>query len=384
MTLLEGNLADTSLHDVLLQLRGSAQTGILTLQSDEDIIAVSVEKGRIVGADALNESLEEGLGVMLVGEGLVTEAQMESATRRVGAREGRLGDLLTEGGLVSRQDFLAVLRRYTLGIVKRVQEWEQGEFKFYVGDEVSYEEGFEPIRMNEVLPARVFVEPSPGTGQGADEPGSSWRDPMAGPAEELPGSAPAEEVESASGGVAAMSGAEDDKELESDEEQSLLSAFKRRAVEWTLDAPDWVAHVVPLVVMLSLAVVVVWRPNSLVYPFFWLEPDRLELEKQRRLSVYSKIDRGAKTFFLLEGRFPDDLHSLVTRGLLAPEDIVGSGGRILSYRPGDRGYIIRPGSDDGTDPGINNSEAIAGNFFLDPEFVIQTPDRGPPPLVLLD
>ena len=159
---------------------------------------------------------------------------------------------------------------------------------------------------------------------------------------------------------------------------------KRKESSGPPGAPDWVARVAPVLVMLSLAVVVVWRPNSLVYPFFWLEPDRLELEKQRRLSVYSKIDRGAKTFFLLEGRFPDDLHSLVTRGLLAPEDIVGSGGRTLSYLPGDRGYVIRPGSDDGTDPGISNSEAIAGNFFLDPEFVIQTPDRGPPPLVLLD
>ena len=136
--------------------------------------------------------------------------------------------------------------------------------------------------------------------------------------------------------------------------------------------------------MKNLRVVYGWRPNSLIYPFFWLEPDRLELEKQRRASVYLKIDRAAKTFFLLEGRFPDDLHALVSRGLLGPEDVVGPGGRILSYMPGDRGYVVRPGTTDGTDAGVTNVEAISGDFFLDPEFSIHLPDRGPAPLVLLD
>lgn len=156
------------------------------------------------------------------------------------------------------------------------------------------------------------------------------------------------------------------------------------ASPWWTEAPDWVARVAPLLVLLVLLTAVVWRPNFLVYPFFWLEPERLELETQRRTSVYQKIDRAAKTFFLLEGRFPDDLHSLVGRGLLGPGDVVGVGGRVLGYLPGDRGYVIRPGAADGTDPGVSKNEAIAGNFFLDPEFVIQPPDRGPAPLVLLD
>ena len=90
MNLLEGKLSETSVDGVLSRLRASAQTGILTLQNDEDIVAISVEKGEIVGADALNESLEEGLGVVLIGEGLVTEAEFESATSRVGAQDGRI------------------------------------------------------------------------------------------------------------------------------------------------------------------------------------------------------------------------------------------------------------------------------------------------------
>jgi len=175
-----------------------------------------------------------------------------------------------------------------------------------------------------------------------------------------------------------------EKESQEELEDSLLGTLRSRALASLAVVPDRVAQVAPLLVMLALAVVVVWRPNSLVYPFFWLEPERLELEKLRRSSVYMKIDRAAKTFFLLEGRFPDQLHNLVARGLLGPEDVVGSSGRTLSYLPSDRGYIIRPGATDGTDPGVSKIEAIAGDFFLDPEFAIHLPDRGPPPLVLLD
>jgi hypothetical protein len=139
MNLFEGQLSHVSVNDVLFRLHGGSQTGILTLQNDEDIVAISVEKGMIVGADALNESLEEGLGVVLVAEGIVTEAQFEAAARRVGAHEGRIGDLLIEEGLVTREDFLAVLRRYTMTLIQQVKSWSDGEYKFYVGDEVSYE-----------------------------------------------------------------------------------------------------------------------------------------------------------------------------------------------------------------------------------------------------
>jgi hypothetical protein len=376
MNLLEGKLSEISVDDVLFQLRGGSQTGILTLQNDEDIVAISVEKGSIVGADALNESLEEGLGVVLVAEGVVTEAQFESAAGRVGAHEGRIGDLLLEEGLVTREDFLAVLRRYTMTLVQRVKTWSDGEYKFYVGDEVSYEEGFEPIRMREVVDAAAFVVEE---GEGASEAPS-----VASEAEPDGFESPVDEI------LAAHPTGRDSSELAAGEfedeepDNSLAGRLRARMLAWLNAAPDWVANVAPLLVMLALTVMVVWRPNSLIYPFFWLEPDRLELEKQRRASVYLKIDRAARTFFLLEGRFPDDLHSLVSRGLLGPEDIVGPGGRILTYLPGDRGYVVRPGATDGTDAGVTNMEAISGDFFLDPEFSIHLPDRGPPPLVLLD
>ena len=74
----EGDLAETSLESVVVQLAGAQVTGVLTVQSEEDIVAVSFEVGEIVGADALNETLEEGLGGALLKEGLLTQAQFSS------------------------------------------------------------------------------------------------------------------------------------------------------------------------------------------------------------------------------------------------------------------------------------------------------------------
>jgi hypothetical protein len=365
-------------------VRSEARTGVLTVQNEDNIIAISVENGRIVGADALNETLEEGLGGVLVSEGLVTEAQFEAAAGRVGSGEGRIGDVLVDEALISREDYLAVLRRYTMALVQRVGEWQSGEFKFYVGSDVSYEEGFEPIRVKELVPAGLAgdVAPAETSSPGSsDKAGRDDAEVLAVPTEvDAAPEAALFEADFTTGTLEEQIDVALEEALELSPSQALL----RRASAWLAEAPRWIASVAPALVVGVLATMVVWQPNSLVYPFFWLETERLELQKQRRASVYAKIDRAAKTFFLLDGRFPDDLHTLVARGLLAPDDIVGARGRILTYEPEDRGYVIRDVASDGTDPGVTRTEAIAGDFFLDPEFVIQAPDSGPTPLVLLD
>ena len=56
---------------MLLAIGGQDGKGILTVQGDEDIVAVSFLDGEIVTADALNETVEEGLGRVLQSRGLV-------------------------------------------------------------------------------------------------------------------------------------------------------------------------------------------------------------------------------------------------------------------------------------------------------------------------
>ncbi|MDX1643351.1 MAG: hypothetical protein R3244_03225 [Thermoanaerobaculia bacterium] len=359
----EGALEGDSLLGILRDLAAREATGILTVQSDRDILAISLERGAIVGADALNETLEEGLGRAFIDEGLLTKPEFADVLDRVHVERLRLADVLLEEELLSRRDYLAAVRRYTLELIDRACKWDESDFKFYGGDEVSYEEGFEAIPAGELTPEARADE--------ATVPERSLEAEILEEWEESPvGAEPRSPVAS----TAAVPRPE----------RSAPPAPAAWVLARLEDVSGWLGWLAPVLVFVLLAGVVVWRPNSVVYPFFWLEPERLELEGERRASVYQQIDRAAKTFFLLEGRFPDDLHTLVVRGLLAPDDIVDARGRILTYAPGDRGYVIRATGADGTDLGVNKLEAIAGDFLLDPEFVMRDPRTDTVPLVLLD
>lgn len=362
---IEGELEGDTLLELLGDLAQREATGILTAQSDRDILAVSLEGGAIVGADALNETLEEGLGRVLTGEGLLTSSEFSGVLERVHVDRVRLADALIEDDLLSRRDYLAAVRRYTLELIDRAVEWEHGDYKFYPGDEVSYEEGFQAIPISEILPQarRSDAGADLAAEAEADLVGDEPTDLASGRPALRPTETVSEEIGRAQPATPAPVG-------------WMLRGLER--------APEWLGWVAPALIVVLLVGVVAWRPNSIVYPFFWLEPERLELEGERRASVYQKVDRAAKTFFLIEGRFPDDLHTLVVRGLLAPDDIVDARGRILTYVPGDRGYVIRAAGADGTDLGVSRLEAIAGDFLLDPEFVVRDPYRDSVPLVLLD
>lgn len=160
--LFEGDLEAVALERVLDRLGSEGVTGILTVQSEEDIIAISFEAGLIVGADALNETLEDGLGKALVSEGLLTEAQFSSVLGRVRAEHSRLSEVLLDEGVLAIPDYLAAVRRYSISLVSRCSAWDRGDYKFYAGEEVSYEEGFESISVTEVaLLEEAAGEPAP-------------------------------------------------------------------------------------------------------------------------------------------------------------------------------------------------------------------------------
>src|SRR5258708_17013767 len=127
------------------------KTGILTIQGQQDIVAVSFLGGRIVAADSLAHTVEEGLSKLLVSEGLIGAAEFESANAENQVLGGRLLDLLVERRHLTRQQLLGALRLQTVRQLEALLHWQEGDFKFYGGDEVSFEEGFEPISVEDLL-----------------------------------------------------------------------------------------------------------------------------------------------------------------------------------------------------------------------------------------
>ncbi|HXO29373.1 MAG TPA: DUF4388 domain-containing protein, partial [Thermoanaerobaculia bacterium] len=147
----EGSLDLFSLPEILQMISQQGKTGILTIQGQQDIVAISFLAGRIVAADSLAHTVEEGLAKLLVGEGLLSAAELARAGAEHQVSGGRLLDLLVERRYLTRPQLLAALRLQTIRQLESLLRWQAGDFKFYGGDEVSYEEGFQPISVEDLL-----------------------------------------------------------------------------------------------------------------------------------------------------------------------------------------------------------------------------------------
>jgi hypothetical protein len=160
----EGSIDLFGLPQILQTISQQGKTGILTIQGQQDIVAVSFLGGRIVAADSLAHTVEEGLSKVLVGEGLLGAAEFARANVESQVLGGRLLDLLVERHYLTRQQLLAALRLHTVRQLEALLRWQEGDFKFYGGDEVSYEEGFDPISVEDLLLRTLsdFAGPSPG------------------------------------------------------------------------------------------------------------------------------------------------------------------------------------------------------------------------------
>ncbi|HVR97682.1 MAG TPA: DUF4388 domain-containing protein [Thermoanaerobaculia bacterium] len=391
----EGTLELFKLPEILQLVSQQKKTGILTVQGQQDIVAISFLNGGIVAADALNHTLEEGLGQVLVAEGLLSASQLGRATSDHQAAGGRLLDVLVERRYVDRQQLLKALRLQTRLLLQDLLRWDKGDFKFYSGDEVFYEEGFVPISVEELLlhageaeaeararpaaappaaprPAPAAVPPAapaaaPRGGLRvvrSSEPAPAVRPAGPAPAKPVPVPAPAAVVHEATAG-----------------------AFRKMTVERPVGAPVFL-RLMPALLAAGLAVllgaVLLTRPGALLLPFPWQDGERAAVIRDQQESLYLKIDRAAKTFFLLEGRFPDGLGQLRDAGLLATEDLRDLRGRPLQYTPAEESYLVQPIEAGQPAAGEGASEAVSGNFLLDPEFLSVTSESSGQPLVLLD
>ena len=134
---LEGDLRVFRLPDILQVISQQQKTGILTVQGDQDILAVSFLRGDIVAADALNQNFESGLGEVLASQGLVRPELLSRLFDEQKSSGMRLADFLVDRGALSRGELLEALRQLTYRLLLQVLRWRQGEFKFYSGEEVS-------------------------------------------------------------------------------------------------------------------------------------------------------------------------------------------------------------------------------------------------------
>jgi len=147
----EGTLELFKLPEILEVVAQQRETGILVVQGQEDIVAISFLNGQIVAADALNQTLEEGLAQVLVDEHQMAASEFARIVADYPASGLQLVDFLVERQYLSRPELLRVLRMQATRMVEQLLTWVTGEFKFYSGEEVLYEEGFIPIPVDELF-----------------------------------------------------------------------------------------------------------------------------------------------------------------------------------------------------------------------------------------
>jgi hypothetical protein len=485
---IEGTLETFQLPEILQMISSQRKTGILTVQGEADIVAVSFKDGQVVAADALNQTVEEGLGQILASQGLVSPKDFASITAEHDGGGKRLLDLLLERGFVERGQLLEALRLQTYRLLLQLLRWDQGEFKFYSGEEVAFEEGFYAISVEELLirslsdlgedgqvggppdltvayervpggPAIRYIGPdgattdAPGVwvagedrplverldgrtpvGKLADETGvGHYRalftlykllragavravgkptKPSAPPAAQAaaaaprPGAAPVAQRPPAPAAprpasatphrpvaVPAPGPSELGEELPevgvaTAPPAAVAPSRRPTMVRPTADRASGVTVWLPRLVALLSAVAVFaapWlAPRLLPFPFPGEDATRAGLERNQRTAQYLQIDRAARTYFLLEGHYPDGLQELVGLDLLTREALSDAAGRRLAYSAEDVAYEIQPvvGGEPVAELGVH--ESISGDFLLDPDF-LEVPDRSDrPPLVLLD
>ena len=389
----EGTLDLFKLPEILQLVAQQRKTGILTVQGQQDIIAVSFLNGQIVAADALNQTVEEGLSQILVGEGLMTAGEFARAASEYQSSGLRLLDFLVERLYVARPDLMRALRIQMSRLLEQLLSWDKGEFKFYSGDEVSYEEGFVPIPVDELLfqiaqrnpgfsgglrpvpaPAPAPAPPSASPPVAAPPPASSPEDAAAA----RPGLRVVHREGAPAAPVASVRTFPADGEVSGPFRKMKVEA-PPAAMEQPL-APKILATALALLFIATLIV----RPEGFLLPFPWQERERGRLVQDLRSSQYLKIDQAAKTWYLLEGRFPAGLGELVGSGLLDRADLRDPQGRPFRYEPGEESYTLQPMDAGKPVAGAETSEAVTGNFLLDPEILTVPAESVEHPLVLLD
>ncbi len=136
---LEGTLRDFSFADILQLISLQRKTGVLTLKSEGNVVTISFLEGRIVGANSLNQHMEDRLGLILLKQGGLKESDLEAALRVQEETLQRLGRILIDRQVVPAERVRHALQQQILQIIYRVFRWSDGDYHFSQEIDIDYD-----------------------------------------------------------------------------------------------------------------------------------------------------------------------------------------------------------------------------------------------------
>jgi hypothetical protein len=148
---LKGTLKDFGIAEILQLIGQQAKSGVLHLESRDDLIHIAIADGNVVRAESAGRKTRERLGNLLVRAEVITNEELEYALDAQRRSLRRLGDILVELGLVTKQDLREMTALQTTETVFRLFHWKSGTYEFEPGDVEWDPETVTPLRAESVL-----------------------------------------------------------------------------------------------------------------------------------------------------------------------------------------------------------------------------------------
>ena len=101
---LKGTLKDFGIAEILQLIGQQAKSGILHLESRDDVIHIAIAEGCVVRAESAGRKTTERLGTLLVRADVISREELEYALDLQKKSLRRLGDILVEQHFVSKED----------------------------------------------------------------------------------------------------------------------------------------------------------------------------------------------------------------------------------------------------------------------------------------
>jgi tetratricopeptide (TPR) repeat protein len=129
---IKGSLKEASLPDVIQLLFLGRRTGCLALADRHNFGTIYFEEGHIIYAAIVNR--RDRLGDILLRSRRITAAQLQSAIdQQEGDREHKLGEILVQLGLLTREELESYIRLQIEEAVYYLFTWISGTFNFEAG-----------------------------------------------------------------------------------------------------------------------------------------------------------------------------------------------------------------------------------------------------------
>ncbi len=148
---LSGTLKDFGIADILQLIGHQTKTGRLKLKAGDDEVEVYFVDGNVVFASDNGRNSKNLLGALLVRAELLSQQQLDDALDTQRRTLKRLGDILTESGMVTQSRLAQMMRLQTTETLYRLFSWKNGSYEFSQEDVDPARSTFDPIRAESVL-----------------------------------------------------------------------------------------------------------------------------------------------------------------------------------------------------------------------------------------